>query len=340
MRHAMATADVGDDVYGEDPTVIALQLRVADLLGVAAALWVPTGTMANQIALRAHLEPGQEVLVGDQAHCWRFESGALAALAGAQTTVLPGDGRFTAQSVRSAFKAYDHYSSTTRVVAIENTHNMAGGLVWDTGQMRNVIACARELGLATHLDGARLWNAAVYNQAAEKDLCQGFDTISVCLSKGLGAPAGSMLAGNKEIVSRCIRYRKMYGGGLRQAGILAAAGLYALDHNRQSLIEDHRRARRLAESLLDCPGASITLDNVMTNIVMIDLSHRDAHVVVAAAKERGVLIGAIHSRRIRVVTHKDVSDADIERAISALRDAIASTPVIITESTPMERTGL
>ncbi|HEU4611844.1 MAG TPA: threonine aldolase family protein, partial [Kofleriaceae bacterium] len=197
MRLAIANADVGDDVYGEDPTVKKLEETVAELLGTEAALYVPTGTMANQIALRAHLRPGDEVIIGKEAHCWRFESGALAALAGAQTQVVGEDGMFTAADVRAAFKADDPYQSPTRVVAVENTHNMGGGTCWDRAQLAEVVQTAHHLGMVAHLDGARLWNAAVAVGVTEKELAAGFDSVSVCLSKGLGAPAGSLVAGSR-----------------------------------------------------------------------------------------------------------------------------------------------
>jgi threonine aldolase len=318
MRHAMASADVGDDVYGEDPTVNQLQREIAELLGTEAALWTPTGTMANQIALRAHTRPGDEVLIGKDAHCWRFESGALAALAGAQTTELSGDGRFTADAVRAAFKPEDPFVAPSRVLAVENTHNMAGGLVWNSAELHSVITTAKQLGLACHLDGARLWNAATTTGLSERQLSSGFDTISVCLSKGLGAPAGSVLAGSAELIKRCYRFRKMYGGGLRQAGILAAAGLHALHHHRQRLAIDHQHARELAVGLASCPRVAIDQRTVMTNIVMIDLIDANAADIVAAAKQQGILLGTIHARRIRAVTHLDVSADHIARAVATL----------------------
>ena len=272
MRAVIAAAPVGDDVYGEDPSVIALQERVADLLGTEAALWVPTGTMANQIALRAHTQPGDEVIIGKNAHCWLFESGALAALAGVQTQVMPGDGRFTAADVRAAFRPLSFHMAPTRVVTVENTHNQAGGLVWDAEQLLAVTSTAHELGMRTHLDGARLWNAAVAMGKSERELARGFDSISICLSKGLGAPAGSLVAGSRDFIHACLRVRKMYGGGLRQAGILAAAGMYAIDHHRNGLAADHARAKRLATLLAPVPGLIVDPALVVTNIVMIDLA--------------------------------------------------------------------
>src|SRR5687768_7411606 len=224
MRAAMSTAEVGDDVYGEDPTVRALEERVADLLGTEAALFVPSGTMANQIALRAHTRPGDEIIISRAAHCWRHESGGLAANAGVQTLMLANH-TFTGAEVRAAFKPEDPYQAPSRVVTVENTHNMGGGIVWDPAALVEVTQTARALGLATHLDGARLWNAAVATKTSERDLAHHFDSIAVCLSKGLGAPVGSLVAGARDFIRKCFRLRKMHGGGMRQAGILAAAGL-------------------------------------------------------------------------------------------------------------------
>ena len=322
MRRAMAEAEVGDDVYNEDPTVRRLEERVADLLGTEAALFVPSGTMANQIALRALVRAGDEVMIGQGAHVWMYESGALAALAGAQTQVLPGDGRFTADAVRAAWKPDEFHMSPTTVVAVENTHNMGGGLLWDPAELAAVQAAARELTMALHLDGARLWNAAAAQGRTERDLAAGFDTVSVCLSKGLGAPAGSLVASTRERVALCRRFRKMYGGGMRQAGILAAAGLHALDHHRARLAEDHANARALAEALAGVAGVTIDRARVETNIVMIDVD-APARAVVDAAKRRGVLLGAASPTRIRAVTHLDVDRAAIGRAAEAIAAAVA-----------------
>ena len=252
----MADAPVGDDVYGEDPSVNRLQEVVADLVGTEAALFVPTGSMANQIAIRVHCQPGDEVLAGAGAHSYLYESGASSALAGVQMTLLDGDGRFTGDQVRAAFKADDHHRPPTSLVMIENTHNMGGGLLWQREAQDGVLAAARELGLGAHLDGARLWNAAVAAGSSERELSAGFDSVSVCMSKGLGAPAGSLVCGARDFIHRAHRIRKMYGGAMRQAGILAAAGLHALDHHRARLAEDHARAARLARAVAEVPGLS------------------------------------------------------------------------------------
>ena len=324
MRDAMANAEVGDDVYGEDPTVRALEESVAELIGTEAALFVPTGTMANQIALKANTRPGDEVIIGKDAHLWRHESGALAALAGAQTQMLP-DHRFTAAEVRAAFKSDgDPYVAPTRIVAVENTHNMAGGIVWEREQLAEVTATAHALGMITHLDGARLWNAAAATGASEKDLAAGFDTVSVCLSKGLGAPAGSVVCGPRDFIRRCHRLRKMHGGGMRQAGVLAAAGVYALAHHRARLPEDHANARAMAEALVGAKNVVVDLSRVHTNIVMIDIEHGSADAVVGVAREDGVLLGTAGPHRIRAVTHLDVDRDGVMRAARVIAEIAAS----------------
>jgi threonine aldolase len=334
MRKAMADAEVGDDVYGEDPTVRRLEERVAALLGKEAALFVPSGTMANQVALAAHTRHGDEVIIGVGAHCWRYESGALAALAGCQTQVIGTDGTFTAADVRGAFKPEDPYGAATRVVAVENTHNAMGGVVWKRELLGEVTQAAHELGMATHLDGARIWNAAVATGLSEKDLSAGFDSVSVCLSKGLGAPAGSVIAGPRELIKKCHRLRKMYGGGMRQSGVLAAAGLHALEHHRARLSEDHANAKALAEGLAGATGIRVLAPQ--TNIVMIDLERGTCAQVIEKAKAQGVMIGAMkvdaraypgeaaNIQRIRAVTHLDVDRAAAQRAAQVIAEAAAA----------------
>jgi threonine aldolase len=324
MRKAMAEAEVGDDVYGEDPTVRRLEERVADLLGTEAALFVPSGTMANQLALRAHTRPGDEVILGQNAHCWRYESGALASLAGLQSYLTPGP-TFTAAEVEAAFKSgSDVHAAPTRVVAVENTHNMGGGICWDRRQLDDVITTAHRLGLVAHLDGARLWNAAIAGNTSERELARGFDSISVCLSKGLGAPVGSVVAGTRDFIRICHRLRKMYGGGMRQVGILAAAGLHALDHHRARLADDHANARALAEALAGGRHLRVDPARVATNIVMIDLERGSSQAVLDQARERGVLLGAPGPQRIRAVAHLDVDRAGVLRAAEIVAEIAAA----------------
>ncbi len=322
MRVAIAEADVADDVYGEDPTVKRLETRVAELIGTQAALFVPSGTMANQIALRAHTRPGDEIIIGKDAHCWRHESGGLAANAGVQTCATP-DFVFTADEVRARFKSDDPYVAPTRVVAVENTHNMGGGICWSRDQLAAVTHAAHQLGLATHLDGARLWNAAIAGGTTEKELAMGFDSVSVCLSKGLGAPVGSLVCGTVEFIRRCHRFRKMHGGGMRQAGMIAAGGLHAVEHHRARLAEDHANAKAMAEVLAHAKNIVVDLARVQTNIVMIDLVSGAAETVIAALKPQGILLGSAGPTRIRAVTHLDVDREGCVRAARAIAEAAA-----------------
>lgn len=313
MRGAMANAEVGDDVMGDDPTVNRLQTRVAELLGTEAALFVPSGTMANQIALRAHTQPGDEVIVGKDAHTWRDESGGLAANAGIQAQVLP-DYFFTAEQIRAAFKPHHWSISPSRVVAVENTHGWSGGTPWDVAQLASVTSETHALGMSAHLDGARLWNAAIATGKTEKELATGFDSISVCLSKGLGAPIGSVVCGTSDFIKRCHRFRKMHGGGMRQAGILAAAGIYALDHHRARLADDHANAKAFAESLAECKRVKVRMPR--TNLVFFDVDGA-ASELIARAKDRGVLLGGgTTATSVRAVAHLDV---DREAVLSAAR---------------------
>jgi len=324
MRKAMAEAEVGDDVFDDDPTVHKLQDRIALLFGTEAALLVPSGTMANQIALAAHTQHGDSVIIGKDAHCWRSEAGALAALAGLQTHIT-ADYMFTADDVRAAYKGGDDpHLSLTRVVAIENTHNAAGGTCWDRRQLTEVIEAAHGLGLVTHLDGARIWNAAIASGTPEHELARGFDSISVCLSKGLGAPIGSVIAGRRDYIKRCRKLRKMYGGGMRQAGILAAAGLYALDHHRLRLRDDHANARALAEALAGARHIRVDPARVETNIVMLELDRGTPAAVLPLAREAGVLLGASGAHRLRAVTHLDVDRAAVLRAAQVIAEIVAS----------------
>ncbi len=323
MRRAMAEAEVGDDVFGEDPTVKALEERVADLLGFEAGLFVPSGTMANQLALRAHGRPGDEVIAGKDAHCWKHESGALAALAGLQTQLLPTH-RFTAAEVRAAFKPDEFHTSPTTIVAVENTHNMGGGVCWEPAALAEVTAMAHSLGMVAHLDGARIWNAAVATGTTERALASGFDSASVCLSKGLGAPVGSVVLGTRAFLRRCHRFRKMYGGGMRQVGILAAGGLHAVEHHRARLGEDHANAREFALALVGASNVDVDLATVQTNIVMVNLVHGTAEAVVARARAEGVLLVAAAPQRVRAVMHMDVDRAGVRRAAQVVAGIAAA----------------
>jgi len=325
MRAAMASAAVGDDQFGEDPTVNLLQQRVASLLGKEAALWTPTGTMANQVALRVLTQPGDDVIVSQESHAVWHETGASAANAGVQFTAIGAGGVFSPEEFLAALKPRGHivYPPTT-LVEIENTHNRAGGVVFPQQDVVRICASARERGVATFLDGARLWNAAAATGLPPRELAAPFDLVSVALSKGLGAPGGSVLAGSAELIHRCIRYRRMSGGAMRQVGIFAAAGLYALEHHLDRLGEDHANARAMADRLAASRRVVLDPARVCTNILVFDLTPDapDAPTVVARARERGVLVFAFGPRALRAVTHLDVSREECERAAEVLREIV------------------
>ena len=325
MRRAMADAPVGDDQYGEDPTANRLQERVAELLGKEAALFVPSGTMANQIGLKILTRPGDEVVVGDEAHIVWHEAGAAAANAGVQFTVVGRGGLFTAADFRAAFKPQGHIVfPPTGLVVVENTHNRGGGVVFPQSEAVAIAEAARELGVGSYLDGARLFNAAAASGRPLAELAAPFDLVSVALSKGLGCPVGSVLAGRRTDIARAVRARRMFGGALRQAGILAAAGLYALDNNLARLTEDHANARFIAERLAGVRGVLLDLDTVQSNIVIFRMADGmpDAAEIVARAKDRGVLVSAFAARTVRAVTHLDVDRKGCEQAARTLAAVI------------------
>ena len=325
MRQAMAAAPVGDDQYGEDPSVNRLQERIAELLGKEAALFVPSGTMANQGGLKILTRPGDEVVVGEEAHIVWHESGAAAANSGVQFTVAGRGGLFTAADLRNAYKPPGHIVfPPTTLVAIENTHNRGGGVVFPPGDAVAICATARELGLASYLDGARLFNVAAVTGQTLAELAAPFDVVSVALSKGLGCPVGSLIAGSHDHIARARRVRRMFGGAMRQSGILAAAGLYALDHNLSRLVEDHGNAKLLAERLAELRGVELDLATVQSNIVIFRMGEGapDAATIVARAHEKGVLISAFGVRTVRAVTHLDVNRDQCRRAADLLAEVI------------------
>lgn len=327
MRAAMAAAAVGDDQFGEDPTVNLLQERMAALLGKEAALWLPTGTMTNQVALRVFTEPGDDVIVSRESHAMWHEKGAGAANAGIQFTEIGGKGWFTCEDFVAAIKPRGHllYPPTT-LVEIENTHNRAGGVIVPQAEVEQICAAAREREIRSFLDGARLFNAAVASQRSPADLARPFDLVSVALSKGLGCPGGSMLAGSRELLTRALRFRRMYGGAMRQVGIFAAAGVYALDHNLERLADDHANAKLIATRLAQSPRIELDARRVETNIIVYDLAPDapDGPTIVARAKERGVLIFAFGPRTIRAVTHLDVTAQQCTRAGQILAEVAES----------------
>ena len=321
MRAAIAAAPVGDDQYGEDPTVNRLQQHVAGLFGKEASLWLPSGTMANQVALRVLTRPGDDVIVSRESHAVWHETGGSAANAGVQFTEIGSRGVFTAEEFTAAVKPRGHviYPPTT-LVEIENTHNRSGGIVFPQDQAVAIGAAARERAIATYLDGARLWNVSIATRQPLERLAAPFDLVGASLSKGLGAPGGSMLAGTRELIDKAVRYRRMLGGAMRQSGIFAAAGLHAIEQHMERLAEDHANAQRFAERLAQSERILLDLTTVQTNIIVFSLSARapDAATVVAQARERGVLVFAFGARTIRAVTHLDVSRAQCERAAEVL----------------------
>ncbi len=318
MREAMARAEVGDDVYGEDPTVSRLEAAAAARVGKEAAVFVPSGTMANQIALRVHTRSGDAALAGHGSHVVLYEAGAPAALAGVTMHPIGSDGLFDADDVLRSIAPDDAHFPATRLVCVENTHAQSGGRVFPLDAIRRIAGVARERRLLLHLDGARLFNAEVASGVQAAEWAAPFDSVSFCLSKGLGAPVGSLVCGSRELAARARRVRKLYGGGMRQAGILAAAGLFALEHHIKRLADDHAHARLLARGLAALPGVAEVRDPE-TNIAAFRVA--DAGRFVAASRAKGVLLGALDRDWVRAVTHLDVSGADVEDALSRLRGA-------------------
>jgi threonine aldolase len=353
MRRAMAEAEVGDDVFGDDPTVNRLQEKVADLLGKDAAIYVPSGSMANQTSIRSQTQPGDEIICHADSHIYHYEAGAPAGLSGCSLRLLPGErGLFTAEDVRAAVRSTDSHFPQSRLIIVENTHNRGGGTIWPVERIAAIRNVADEFGLRMHLDGARLLNACVATGKKPTDYTKYFDTVSICFSKGLGAPVGSAVASDKETIRRVHRFRKMFGGGMRQAGIIAAGALYALQHNIERLADDHANAKRLALALADMPGLSIDPDTVETNIVYFEVESLPASIAKAEVartsattaarsttgppaatpakflcdglKAEGVWILPVGPKRIRAVTHLDVTEADIDAAIETFRTTLSA----------------
>ena len=321
MRAAIAAAPVGDDVFDDDPTIHALQERVAALAGKEAALFVPSGTMGNQLAVRLQVDHGDEVLLERDCHIFNYEPGGAAALSGAQIQPLVGArGALTPEAVVAAIRTPDVHHAPTRLLCLENTHNRAGGAIVPLEALTATAEAARGRGLRVHLDGARLWNASVATGIPIARWAAPFDTVMMCFSKGLGAPVGSILVGEAAVIARARRYRKMLGGGMRQAGMLAAACLHALDHHVDRLADDHRRARRLAELAAKAPGLACDPARVDTNIVLLEVLEPawDAPRVVAALAARGIRMVPFGPRTVRAVTHLDIDDDAIERAGAGL----------------------
>lgn len=317
MRQAMANAEVGDDVYGEDPTVNRLEAMAAGLLGKEAGLFVPTGVMGNQLCLRLHTQPGDEVIVEGSAHLIRYEGGSASSMSGVQLCCVSGTrGLLSPEAVAKAIRRPDLHTPSTTLLCLEQTHNVGGGSVYSLETIERIAGIARQHDVALHLDGARLFHAVVKTGVDAAEYAKVFDTVSFCLSKGLGAPVGSIVVSDAARIQKLRRLRKIFGGGMRQVGILAAAGIYALDHHIARLAEDHEHARQLAILLQAIPGIEIDVDAVETNIMMFQVpcSAKTTDMILAECREAGVLLNAIGDRAFRVVTHLDVSGDDMDTA--------------------------
>jgi len=333
MRRAIADAAVGDDVYREDPTVSRLEQRIADLLGKETAVFVPSGTMSNQIAIRTHCQPGDELLCEANAHIYRYEQGAPAQLSGVTCRTIPGDyGLLDVEDFEGAIQPLNEHVVRTRLVCLENTHNRGGGRIYSLDRIERICSWAHENGLVTHLDGARLFNAVVATGVGASQWARHFDTVSVCFSKGLGAPVGSALAGPDELIRRARRHRKLFGGAMRQAGVIAAGALYALENNVNRLAEDHANAQVVARALRGCEGVELTPPQVETNLVWFRLDPAVAKgpQLCEALRRRGVLVGNTGGGQdLRACTHLDVNRKQVEHAARVFEEVFADTRAAI-----------
>ena len=323
MREAMASAIVGDDVFGEDPTVIELQERMASIMGKEAGLMVPSGTMANAIAIRTHTQPGDEIITEEHSHVYVYEAGGFAALSGCSVALVPSErGIMNSDAVKAKIRkpseCSSHYPNGS-LVCIENTSNRGGGTFYPQSALDEIAEVARQSGCALHLDGARIFNAAVASGEDPARIVRDCDTVSICISKGLGAPVGGVLVGSRELIDQAHRWRKTFGGGMRQAGMLAAAGLYALEHNRERLSEDHTRAHALAIGLQGVSGLKVDLESVQTNMIYLRTESPSSDLVAKAAS-RGIDVLALGSDLVRLVTHLHITDDDIEKTIDAFKN--------------------
>lgn len=325
MRKAMCSAEVGDDVYGEDPTVNRLQEKVAKLLGKEAALFVPSGVMANQLAIKSHTQPGEEVVVERDSHIYNYETAGASFNSHVQLYTIQGErGILVADQIERAIRPSVYYYPKTSLICLENTHNKAGGTIYPLDEIKNIFTTARKHKIALHLDGARLWNASAASGISPKEYARYFDTVSVCFSKGLGAPIGSALAGKRDVIDRAHKYRKIFGGGMRQAGIVAAGALYALEHNVTRLKEDHKKAKLIATGIEGIPGIHVDKQFVQTNIVVINIQRRKetAEEIIKKVKKRGVLISEMSSTILRAVTHLDVSMEQVHSAVDIINSVL------------------
>ncbi|HBL55651.1 MAG TPA: low-specificity L-threonine aldolase [Candidatus Lambdaproteobacteria bacterium] len=324
MREAMAQAPVGDDVFSDDPTVNTLEERVAEMLGKEAAVYLPSGTMTNQVAVRTHTKPGDEILLDENAHIYFYEGGGTAALSGAICRLIPGErGIFGTVEMETVLRPVDVHYPRTKLVCLENTTNRGGGKVWPLEKIAEVENSARKNNLKMHLDGARLWNAAIALQVPEAEITRYFDSVSVCFSKGLGAPVGSALVGSHDFILEARRFRKQFGGGMRQAGIIAAGALYALENNRKRLAEDHANAKMFANGLAEIQGIEINPDDVETNIVMFGLTKMSSHDLLKQLGEQDTHMLPMNNSSIRAVTNLMVTEKQIPEALEQIRKAVS-----------------
>lgn len=322
MRDAMANADVGDDVFSEDPTVNLLQETVALLLGKERALFVPSGCMSNQLALKAHTNAGDEVIMEQDAHMFNYETAAPAVMSSVQVKTIPGiRGVFCAEDLPQHIRPALYYMPKTKVICVENTHNRAGGTIYPLDEIKKISALCRDRGILFHLDGARLWNASVATGIPIKEWAQYFDSVSVCFSKGLGAPVGSAICGTNYFVETAHKWRKVFGGGMRQAGIIAAGALYAVQHNIDRLQEDHKKAQYFARALSELQSFDIDMDSVQTNIVLVDVrkTGKTPVEVIGILKEHGILISAGTYTKFRAVMHLDVTMEQVRHAVGTIK---------------------
>jgi threonine aldolase len=325
MRQVMASADVGDDVFGEDPTVNRLQEKAAGLLGKEAALYVPSGTMGNQVCIKVHTRPGDEVIAESGSHVFNYETGGAAFLSSVQVHTVEGlHGRLSVEQIRRAVRPPIYYMPRSSLICVENTHNRAGGTVYPLSLLKEISEFARAMKIGVHLDGARLWNASVAAGVSPAAYAACADSVSVCLSKGLGAPVGSVIAGTRGFIEDALHFRKIFGGGMRQAGILAAAGIYALDHNIDRLQEDHAKAAYLAGELASIHGLDLETETVQTNIIIfsVERSGKTPTEILTKLRERGVLLTPGNYMGLRAVTHLDVSMDQVRRAAVIIREVM------------------
>ncbi len=322
MREAMANAEVGDDVFGEDPTVIALQEKVAAMLGKEKALYVSSGCLSNQLAVKSHTEAGDEIIVEEDAHIFNYETAAPAILSNVQVKTIKGiRGAIGVEQLPSAIRPNVYYMPRTKMIGLENTHNRAGGTIYPIEEIKKISEFARAQNIILHLDGARVWNACVATGISPKEYAQHFDSVSVCFSKGLGAPVGSAICGTANFIEKAHKWRKVFGGGMRQAGIIAAGALYAVNNNIERLKEDHAKAKFLAESLSSLTRCTIDVESVQTNIVLIEVEKtgKTPSEIISLLKSKGVLVSQGTFTSIRIVTHLDVSMEDVRNAAEIMK---------------------